>query len=115
VYRGEEHKRRLEAYKEDGSAFENGAQQLDTSVGGPLCFQGDFVAKNIRLPRDLKRRDFIVMKDAGANTISMFSRHCSRFCPPVYGFRWEGADVSEVFELKPRETIAELSGFWGKL
>ena len=75
------------------------------------------MAKEIALPKALKRGDFIVMKDAGANTLSMFSRHCSRFCPPVYGYRWseDGSAVKEIIELKKRETPEEVSNFWGAI
>eukprot|EP00756_Hemistasia_phaeocysticola_P049366 Hpha_TRINITY_DN23831_c0_g1::TRINITY_DN23831_c0_g1_i1::g.109810::m.109810/K01586/lysA; diaminopimelate decarboxylase len=114
VYGGAAHARRLEGYSADGSRFEGDATRK-YAVGGPLCFQGDFVAKEVELPAALQKDDYIVMKDAGANTLSLFSRHCSRLCPPVYGFRWN-ADKSAVVSLevlKPRETIDELSRFWG--
>lgn len=56
------------------------------------------------------------MKDAGANTLSLFSRHCSRFAPPVYGFRWHDPDtktcIKDFVLLKPRETLRALSAFW---
>lgn len=113
-----DHKRRLEAYQPDGSAFPADAPTKATSVGGPLCFQGDFLAKKIDLPADLKAGCFMVMKDAGANTLSIFSRHCSRMCPAVYGIRYTDAsktEVKELVELKRRETREEISNFWGEL
>lgn len=113
----EDHKRRVEAYNgRDGSRYAL-SELKNTSVGGPLCFQGDFVARGIKLPAQLVAGDFIVMKDCGANTLSMFSRHCSRLCPPVYGYRWTSDDkteVKELVELKPRETMRDLSNFWGE-
>ena len=69
------------------------------------------------LPADLAEGDFVVLKDAGANTLSLFSRHCSRLVPPVYGYRWSDAEKSEVAEIvciKPRETVEQLHTFWGK-
>lgn len=113
-----DHARRLEAYQPDGSAFPSDCSKKTTSVGGPLCFQGDFLAKKIELPADLKSGCYMVMKDAGANTMSIFSRHCSRLCPAVYGYRWTDAsrtEVKEVFVIKRQETMAELSNFWGQL
>ncbi|KAJ8610355.1 hypothetical protein CTAYLR_003894 [Chrysophaeum taylorii] len=89
------------------------------SIGGPLCFQGDFVARDAAgvLPDDLRPGDLLVMKDAGANTLALFSRHCSRFAPPVYGFRWKDprtkTQIDDLIELKPRETLDSLAHFWG--
>ena len=126
VYGGPAHARRIEAYRADGSRFEgpdaagcygaplnaNGTGKY--GVGGPLCFQGDFVAKGIALP-PVGQGDYIVMKDAGANTLSLFSRHCSRLCPAVWGYRWDPkrAGLAAMFELKPREALSSVSQFWG--
>jgi diaminopimelate decarboxylase len=46
-------------------------------IGGPLCFSGDFVKRNIELP-EIEPGDFVCIADTGANTLSMWSRHCSR-------------------------------------
>ena len=110
-----DHNRRIEAYQADGSQFPHGHTMTKQDVGGPLCFQGDFIGKNLDLPDGLKSGDIIVMKDGGANTLSLFSRHCSRLCPPVYGYRWNGdrTEVDILFEIKAREKLEELSGFWG--
>lgn len=107
-----EHKRRVEAYKADGSSFGSEAETKAFSIGGPLCFQGDFVAKDVQLPAALRPNDIIVMKDSGSSTLSMFSRHCSRTCPPVYGIRLAGGKV-QIETLKGRETMQQLSAFWG--
>ena len=56
------------------------------------------------------------MKDAGANTLSFFSRHCSRLCPAIYGFRWANertVDADGFVLLKPRESMNALANFWG--
>ena len=76
--------------------------------------KGDFVAKGIALP-PVGQGDYIVMKDAGANTLSLFSRHCSRLCPAVWGYRWDPkrAGLAAMFELKPREALSSVSQFWG--
>jgi len=112
-----DHNRRLEAYRCDGSRFPDDHKMVEQDVGGPLCFQGDFVGKDVELPEGLKSGDIIIMKEGGANTLSIYSRHCSRLCPPVYGYRWHeyGTVVGEIIELKAREKIEELSNFWGQL
>lgn len=106
-----EHKRRFEFFDHDAEPLPRGTEYW--SIGGPLCFQGDFVARDIiGPPDDLKPGDFVVMKDAGSNTVSMFSRHCSRFAPPVFGYRVEEGGNVDLVELKPRETLASLADFW---
>lgn len=46
-------------------------------IGGPLCFSGDFVGRNVDLPKT-EEGDWLVVADCGSNTISMWSQHCSR-------------------------------------
>jgi len=114
----DQHARRIEVYKGDGSHFSESETKDSTkfAIAGPLCFQGDFIGKDIACPSVLKPGDIVAVKDCGANTLSMFSRHCSRLAPPVYGFRGaESGEVTEWVELKPRETREQLSAFWGQL
>jgi hypothetical protein len=40
-----------------------------------------------KLDPELVRGDVCLVLDAGANTLSLFSRHCSRPSPPVFAFR----------------------------
>ncbi|MGB1217018.1 MAG: hypothetical protein ACPG5P_04035, partial [Saprospiraceae bacterium] len=46
-------------------------------IGGPLCFSGDFLKRDMNLP-EIEEQDHILVADCGANTISMWSGHCSR-------------------------------------
>lgn len=77
------------------------------SIAGPLCFSGDFVAEGRMLP-EVTPGDVIVIRDAGAYTLSMWSRYNSRLAPAVYG-----ADASGLRLLKPRETADCVLRFWG--
>ncbi len=52
-------------------------------IGGPLCFSGDYLQKEIRLP-EINEGDYILIADTGANTISMWSGHCSREKPRIH-------------------------------
>lgn len=54
-------------------------------IAGPLCFAGDLVAQQTLLPR-VKVGDLIVLEEAGGNTHSLRTTHCSRRCPPIYGY-----------------------------
>lgn len=51
---------------------------------GPLCFAGDVLAEGLALPA-LEEGDWVLIRDTGAYTLSMWSRHCSRPMPPVVG------------------------------
>ncbi len=77
-------------------------------IGGPLCFAGDIIAKDIALP-EAETGDYLLISDAGAYTISMWSRYNSRQLPKVIGYYNEG---KEIFILKERETLEQVYKFW---
>lgn len=52
------------------------------NIAGPLCFAGDYLYYDLELPT-LEEGDIFVIQDIGANTLSMWSRHCSREEPKV--------------------------------
>ena len=81
------------------------------NVAGPLCFGGDLIGRSARLPR-VDAGDFVVIHDSGSNTMSMFSRHCSRAAPAVYGYREQDGDLA-VLLLKAAETAEDVMRFWG--
>jgi diaminopimelate decarboxylase len=54
------------------------------TVAGPLCFGGDKIAEEVDLPQ-LQEGDFVVVHDAGANTLSTFSRYASRPFFDIFG------------------------------
>eukprot|EP00938_MAST-03A_sp_MAST-3A-sp1_P003023 g3023.t1 len=78
------------------------------SIAGPLCFSGDFVARNISLP-PISRNDVVVIHDTGAYTLGMWSRYNSRRSPAVWGI---SEDDSSVVLLRHRESISDVSRFW---
>lgn len=55
-------------------------------VVGPLCFAGDVLARDLELP-ELDEGDWLVITGTGANTLGLWSRHCSRAVPQVRAFR----------------------------
>ena len=77
------------------------------TVAGPLCFGGDFLSREVSLPKVIEY-DLLIIHDVGAYTLSMWSRHCSRFTPKVIGIK-----NGKVETLKERETINQLMAFWG--
>lgn len=77
-------------------------------IAGPLCFQGDIIARNILLP-EINPGDWLIIHDTGGYTLSMWSRYNSREMPKVIGYRQAGAH----FEiLKDREKPEDLFDFW---
>jgi len=96
-------------------------------AAGPLCFAGDIIAPGVRLPFVVCQGDYVVLKDAGANTLSLWSRHCSRQAPVAYGYRVQrtqkaskvsktelAAKVAVSIErLKPQEEFSDILRFWG--
>jgi diaminopimelate decarboxylase len=77
-------------------------------IAGPLCFAGDILAREIELP-SVEQDDFIVIHDAGAYTLSMWSRYNSRQIPKVIGY-YEDGKRFEV--LKERESLEQIWEFW---
>jgi diaminopimelate decarboxylase len=78
------------------------------NLAGPLCFSGDILAKNVELPI-VDEGDYIIIKDAGGYTFSMWSRYNSRQTPRIIGYYNDGAQ----FEiLKERESFEDLIRFW---
>lgn len=51
-------------------------------IVGPLCFAGDVLTRDLELPV-LTEGDWLVIAGTGANTLGLWSRHCSRAVPKV--------------------------------
>jgi len=94
----------------DGS--ENTAEEVVQDIGGPLCFQGDYIAKETKLPA-MKSGDYIVMHDTGGYTHALYSRYNSIQSPAVYGYKRNG-DGFEFYVFKQRESYEAVSSFWGE-
>ena len=104
---------RFSAHAPDGAALERA--ELPHDITGPLCFGGDVLARSLTLPR-LEPGDWVAVHDCGANTFSLWSRHCSRRAPPVIGVRGlmsgdEGSRL-DVSVLKEGETDDDVMSFW---
>ena len=66
-------------------------------IAGPLCFAGDYVLKAVNLPL-LKENDWLGILGTGANTLGLWSRHCSRTIPKVIGFSSEKNEIEILSE-----------------
>lgn len=106
VYRPEHWAHRFCVLKPDGSA-KKGKEEKWTFVG-PLCFAGDVLGRDIDAP-SVAPGDLVVIRDVGAYTLSMWSRHCSRSMPRVVGYEDDGARFCT---LRNRETPEGITRFW---
>lgn len=83
VYRPEDWCHGISVLSAEGSP-KNGPEETQT-IGGPLCFAGDVLARDIALPR-IDEGDWIILHDVGAYTLGLWSRHCNRGLPLVLGY-----------------------------
>ena len=75
----------LAVVKSDGRVVTVGDASEPTQtydLVGPLCFAGDVLARDLELPL-LAEGDWLVIAGTGANTLGLWSRHCSRAVPKV--------------------------------
>jgi len=82
------------------------AAPVPSTIVGPLCFSGDVLARSRPLP-PAQPGDFLVIHDAGAYTLSMWSRHCSRGIPPAWGI-----SKGELVALHKGESPEDVVRFW---
>jgi diaminopimelate decarboxylase len=81
------------------------------TIAGPLCFAGDIVAHDVLLP-PVEEGDWIVIRDVGAYTLGMWSRHCSRGIPAVIGCDPQHDQPLRI--LRPAETPRDVVRFWSE-
>ncbi|POM76663.1 Diaminopimelate decarboxylase [Phytophthora palmivora] len=84
---------------------------LRQDIAGPLCFSGDFLAKQLLLP-PIHVGDFVVIHDTGGYTMSMHSKYNSRQVSSQYAYSATGDDI-KFSMLKERETTEETLACWG--
>ena len=83
---------------------------LAQDIAGPLCFSGDFLARDVHLP-PLAVGDWLVVHDTGAYTTSMYSRYNSIPAPAVYGF--SRARPHQLELLRAQESVDATLALWG--
>ena len=91
-------------FDHSGEIKSGNEEQYD--VGGPLCFSGDYIARERSLPQ-IEPGDWLVVRDAGAYTFSMWSSYNSRAFPPIFGY---SGDMFEM--LHPGINSNRIADFW---
>jgi diaminopimelate decarboxylase len=104
VYRGEQWDHEFVVLDPDGRPKDG--PRVPTNVAGPLCFSGDLIARGRPLAH-ARRGDLLLIRDTGAYTLSMWSRHCSRGLPPSIGVGADGAVLLHAGE-QPEDVVR----FW---
>jgi diaminopimelate decarboxylase len=108
VYRPEDWQHEFFVLDCDGAPKTGATSPL--TIAGPLCFAGDIVARDVLLP-PVEPGDWIAIRDVGAYTLSMWSRHCSRGMPAVIGY--DPLLPSESLRvLRSAESPADVVRFW---
>ena len=106
VYAGADWDHELVVLDPDGAP--RPGPHVATAVGGPLCFSGDLLARERPLAQ-ASVGDLLLIRDVGAYTLSMWSRHCSRGLPPVWGVRG-----GELECLLAGESPDDVVAFWSR-
>lgn len=94
----------------DSNGEPKAGQSVPVDIAGPLCFGGDFIGRGVEIPA-AKSGDWLAIKDVGANTFSLWSRHCSRAFPKVLATD-SNLDAIAVEIVKRRESIESIVKFW---
>lgn len=93
----------------DAGAVTSPAVRVD--VVGPLCFEGDFLERGVA-GIDPVEGGWLMIDRTGANTFSLWSRHCSRAMPKVVLYR--GADPAHTIRIgKDRQSALDAISAWG--
>lgn len=109
VYQPESWRRRFTAYNSDGSSKNiQDAKSQKYDIAGPLCFQGDYLCKEVYLPQ-VQVGDLLMMHDTGGYSMSLYSKYNSLQAHDVYGF----SQAHGFKLLKPAETREQCLNFWG--
>lgn len=74
-------------------------------IAGPLCFEGDKVVRGIELPQPING-DLIVFHGVGANSVALWSHHCSRPVPPL----WKAYNANGTWHTELQESLHRFVG-----
>ena len=81
------------------------------NIAGPLCFSGDLIGKEIKLPR-FEQGDYLIYHHTAAYSLSMYSKYNCVMAPPAYCYSIDKNSEITVQQIKRKETVEEISTFW---
>lgn len=79
---------------------------INSDVAGPLCFGGDYIQRNFPF-HAAQAGDWVAMLDTGANSVSLWSKHCSRSFPKCIQY---GDDFMRI--IRERDTLERNLSCW---
>jgi len=111
------YKHRIQVVEPAAGTIKTQGPKVTYDIGGCLCFQGDYLRKDVELV-EAQKGDILLIHDTGAYTMAMYSKFNSIQPSPTYGYRRNkntaGANQAyEIVCLKERETLPETLAFWG--
>jgi hypothetical protein len=80
----------------------------------PIIFQGDYLKKNVSLPK-AEYGDILIMHETGGYCMALYSKFNSVLPSPVYGYQRseKEKELVEFFCFKEKETCKDTLVFWG--
>ena len=79
----------------DSNANPRTTKKVVHDIAGPLCFAGDYLAKNIELPV-AEESDLLLLTGTGSNSYGLWSRHCSRSIPSFFGVDFKNKELDKL-------------------
>jgi len=111
VYRPDVYTHRVTLAGSNGED-KTGADRVTYDIAGPLCFQGDYLRKDVELP-EASNGDLLVIHETGGYCMALYSKFNSILPSPVYGYQKNGDGGVEFICFKERETCEDTLKFWG--
>ena len=85
AYRADSYWQYISVHKADGQPREEEDDPLPQDIAGPMCFAGDYLAKERMLPR-IRAGDVVMLHDTGAVTMSHYNYFNCIPAPAVYAY-----------------------------
>eukprot|EP00928_Gymnodinium_smaydae_P052777 TRINITY_DN36942_c0_g1_i1.p1 TRINITY_DN36942_c0_g1~~TRINITY_DN36942_c0_g1_i1.p1 ORF type:complete len:469 (-),score=107.37 TRINITY_DN36942_c0_g1_i1:150-1556(-) len=100
------------AYRADGQPKTcEDSELVKTDIAGPLCFAGDVVLTEAKLPA-LEVDDIVALADVGGNSLSLKTTHCSRQALPVYTYAIDENNEVTFKQLRECQPVADTLKQW---
>ena len=96
----------------DSTGHKKTENEQVVDIAGPLCFSGDLIAKEVRLPA-FERGDYLVYHHTAAYSISMYSMYNCIQAPPAYFYSIDPSTRCVMVEqIKKQQSVEDISSFW---